>query len=373
MRILTLIILLSIPISFVSAQEVHQDIQGMWRAVVTEVLDEKIITVPGTDVLNPVQTITVRLLDGERKGEAVTFENDYIQLSTKDIFYLNYLVTIDGREFYAVREIDRRIQMGLIILLFIGVIIVFGGIQGFRSLLALLGSLFVIGYVLVPALVNGYSPIPVSVLIASLVLFFAIFLTHGFNRRSIIAFVGTISAVAITGILAYFSIHITGLTGFSSDESVYLNLSTGGQLDFVGLFLAGIIIGALGVLDDAAITQVAIVRELYAVGENLTKWSIYKKAIRIGREHVAALVNTLVLAYTGAALPLLLLFSLSDSAVLPILNAEIFAAEIVRAVVGSIGLVSAVPLTTLLAVIFLDRNSIRNEDGDVQNHVHAVS
>ncbi|QSH39472.1 YibE/F family protein [Candidatus Kaiserbacteria bacterium] len=336
-----------------SAQVLQEDVQGVWRATVTEVLKEESVVVPGTDVKSTVQTISVELIEGERSGEVITFENDYIQLDEGDTFYLNYLITINETEFYSVREVDRRIQIGFIVALFIAVIVLFGGMQGFRSLLSLAGSLLVILFILVPTLVKGYSPIPISVFVASLVLFFAVFFTHGFNKRSAVAFVGTVIAVAITGILAYFSVEITSLTGFSSDESTYLNLNTGGQLDFVGLLLAGIIIGALGVLDDIAITQVAVVRELFSSGSKLTKWDVYRKALRVGREHVGALVNTLVLAYTGAALPLLLLFSFSESSMLNIINTEVFATEILRALVGSIGLVSAVPITTFLAVHFL--------------------
>ncbi len=217
---------------------------------------------------------------------------------------------------------------------------------------------------------SGISPVPLSVIVAGLVLFLAIFFTHGFNIRSGIAYAGTIIAVILTGLFAYFSIYITDLTGFSSDESVYLNLSTGGELDFVGLFLASVIIGALGVLDDIAVTQVAVVRELFGVG-NLTKKEIYQKAMRVGREHVGALVNTLVLAYTGATLPLLLLFSLSESGALAIINREIFASEIVRGLVGSTGLVLTVPITTFLAVIILNKYRNKLSPSEAVSHGHS--
>ena len=207
-------------------------------------------------------------------------------------------------------------------------------------------------------------------MVAGLILFFAIFFTHGFNIRSIVAYGGTMAAVFLTGLFAYVSIQGVDLSGFSSDETVYLNLNTGGELDFVGLLLAGIIIGALGVLDDIAVTQVAVVREFFSAGiEN--KKEIYRKAMRVGREHVGALVNTLVLAYTGAALPLLLLFSLSESGTLSIVNREIFATEIVRALVGSIGLIMTVPITTLLAVYVLSKYRQKLDDSGEVGHTHA--
>ncbi|MEX0916993.1 MAG: YibE/F family protein [Candidatus Paceibacterota bacterium] len=353
------------------AQEVHQDLQGVWKAKVLHVTDPKTIIVPGTSVESEVQSVEARILEGEREGEVVTFENDYILLERGDTFFMNYLVTIQGDEFYSVREKDRRGAMFVLFALFVAVVLLIGGMQGFKSLLALAGSIFVILYVLVPQLVSGASPVPLSVLVAGAVLFFAIFFTHGFNRRSAIAYAGTMIAVSITGFLAYFSIDLTGLTGFASDEAVYLNLNTGGELDFVGLLLAAIIVGALGVLDDIAVTQVAVVRELFGMRERITKWDVYKKAMRVGREHVGALINTLVLAYTGAALPLLLLFSLSETSMLTIVNREIFATEIVRALVGSIGLVLTVPITTLLAVLILDRFSDEELSEEESSHTHS--
>lgn len=352
------------------AQELHQDIQGVWRARVTAIWDTRVETVPGSDVTQMVQTLEVEILEGEQEGEQVIFDNDFILLEEGDAFFMNYLVTIDGTEIYSVREVDRRVPMFLLLLLFIAVVIIFGGKQGVRSLLSLVGSLFVVGYVLVPGLVGGISPLILSIGVAAGVLFFAIFVTHGFNRRSLIAYGGTMTAVLLSGVLAYISVHGTGLTGFSSDESIYLNLSTGGSLDFVGLLLGAIIIGALGALDDIAVTQVAVVRELYHANKSLSVREVYTKALRVGKEHVGALVNTLVLAYTGAALPLLLLFAGSEASVLTILNREIFATEIVRMIVGSIGLILTVPITTLAAAYFVDKDDV-DDDGHVHVCAHA--
>lgn len=372
-RIFLIFLFLAVPSAavFAQEQEPHWDIQKIWRAEVLEIAESGMFTVPGTNVESPVQTLLVELLDGERKGETITFENDFIQLEAGERFYLNYLITNEGDEFYSVREIDRRAAILALLGIFVAVIALFGGVQGLRSLFSLAASLFVIVYVLVPALLAGYSPIPTSIAIAGAVLFCAIFFTHGFNRRSLIAFSGTIIAVALTGLFAHASISWSALSGFASDENIYLNVNTGGQLDLVGLLLAGIIIGALGVLDDIAITQVAVVRELFGSSPNISKREVYRRAMRVGREHVGALVNTLVLAYTGAALPLLLLFSLSESSWWTIVNREIFATEIVRALVGSIGLVLTVPITTLLAVLILEKYRGRAEEAGVPHtHVH---
>jgi uncharacterized membrane protein len=189
--------------------------------------------------------------------------------------------------------------------------------------------------------------------VAATILFLAIYFTHGFNGVSTVAFSGTVFAVVLTGFLAYIGVSLAHFTGFATEEAFYLNLNTIGTLDFTGLLLGGIMIGVLGVLDDIAVTQAAVVRELYHSATYLSRKEVYKKALNVGKEHVGALVNTLALAYTGASLPLLLLFSSNDTSMSNVINQEIFATEIIRTVVGSIGLILTVPITTLLAVYLL--------------------
>jgi uncharacterized membrane protein len=232
-------------------------------------------------------------------------------------------------------------------------IIIFGGWQGVRSLIALIGSFFAIFYILIPGLLNGWSPLVSSFFVASGILFVAIFFTHGFNRESLIAYIGTMISVFVTGIFAIFVVKSTSLTGFASEESTYLNIGTNGALDFTSLLLGAIIIGFLGVLDDIAVTQAAVVSELYDSNPSISKIEVYKRAMRVGREHVGALVNTLILAYTGASLPLLLYFRMSDMNFSTVVNLEIFSTEIVRSIVGSMGLILTVPIVTILSVAYL--------------------
>ncbi len=339
----------------VNAQEIHQDLQGVWRAEVVEIVSTKEESVPGTQLKATVQNIRAQILEGERAGERVLVKNDYLKLKEGDKFYMNYLITVEGIEMFSVRDVDRRATLVILVGLFAFVVILFSGKQGVRSLLSLVGSFLMIIFVLLPLLLRGYAPIPTSILVGALVLFCAIYFTHGFNFSSTIAFAGTTSAVALTGILAYIAVHASRLSGFYSDETVYLNLNTHGTLNFEGLLLGGIIIGVLGVLDDIAVTQVAVVSELKHLNKDLTFKETYFKALRVGREHVSALVNTLVLAYAGVSLPLMLWVSQSNSSFSTIINDEIFATEIVRTLVGSIGLILTVPITTFLAVYFAHR------------------
>ncbi len=363
-----ILITLFIP-PFATAQEVHEDIQGIWRARVVEVLEQEIRPVPGTDTTTQFQKIRAEILEGEKKGEIITIENDYLSLKEGDRFFLNYLITINGAEIYSVGDVDRRSSLLLLLILFAGTIVIFGGKQGLRSLVSLAGSFSIIVFVLLPLILKGFSPLPTSVVIASAILFVAIYFTHGFNRESSVAFAGTSIAVALTGILATLAVSATKLSGFGTDESVYLNIFTGGTLDFTGLLLGAIMIGVLGVLDDIAITQSAVVSELYSANPAMTKKEAYKKAVRVGREHVGALVNTLALAYAGASLPLLLLFSLSEAPTFAIINSEALATEIVRTIVGSIGLILTVPITTMLAVHFL-KNYKREDEHSGHSHSH---
>jgi uncharacterized membrane protein len=328
----------------------------IYRAKVLEITkEEKSVILEefsngGVESLN--QTLYVEIINGPEKGKQVNLENDYIKLEKGDVFFIEK-GELDGKESYAVKERDRQIPIILLLLIFAFIIVIFGGKQGLRSLFSLAGSFLVIAYILLPLLIKGYSPILVSIVVATIILFFAIYFTHGFNRESSVAFSGTIIAVILTGLLAVFSVWIMNLTGFDSDEATYLQIGSAVKLNFHGLLLGGILIGVLGILDDIALTQAAVVSEIYHSASHLTKKEVYKKAMRVGREHVSALVNTLVLAYAGASLPLLLLFSNSEYPFRLIISQELFSTEIVRTMVGSIGLVLTVPITTILAVYFL--------------------
>ncbi len=226
-----------IPI-FANAQEILQDKFELVRAEVVQVMNQERKTVPGTDVESNYQTIVALILEGERAGKEVVVENDFLSLERGDKFFLMRIVdAVDGHEVYSVRDVDRRGAILGFVLLFIAVILIFSGKQGVRSIASLAGSLLVIIYVLVPLLLRGFPPVLTSMVIASVILFLAIYLTHGFNRQSTIAFTGTVSAIILTGILAYLGVEIAHLSGFVSDEAVTLNFSTRGALNFSGLLL----------------------------------------------------------------------------------------------------------------------------------------
>ncbi len=335
--------------------EVVPDKQEIVKAEVLEVLEQKHEPVAGTDVSGDVQTIRIKLLEGESKGREVTVENDYLMLKKGETFYLLHTTnTVDNVEYFSVKEPYRLPQIITLVVIFVALVLIFGGIQGIRGLVSLVGSFVLILYVLLPGILSGYSPLVIVIAVSSLIIILGSYVTHGFNKTTSSAVIGMIVTVVITGLFAYLAVIWTKLSGFSSEEVVYLNFNTRGSLDIVGLLLSGIIIGLLGVLYDVAIGQAISVEELKLMAPHAPRRKVYERAVRIGREHIGALVNTLAIAYVGASLPLLLLFYTSSAqSVGSIMNMEVFATEIVRTMIGSIGLVLAVPITTFIAVMML--------------------
>ena len=376
--IILFVLMATLPASVIAQQRAGDDVEVL-RAKVIEVVEERRQVVPGTNTEQLVQKLHFEITRGIHRGKRYGLTNDYIRLEEGDEFYLNFSLTDDGSEIFSVRDLDRTKSIALFVLLFIIVVIALGGKQGWRSLLSLFGGIFIVLYVLVPGLIEGYPPVLMSILVAALILFVAIFFTHGFNKESVVAFSGTMMSVVITSFLAFVAVNMLRFTGFATDAAIYLNFETDGILDFQGLLLGSIIIGVLGVLDDIAVTQAAVVSELHKTNPNQDRIDIYNRAMRVGREHVGALVNTLVLAYTSAALPLLLFFAVTESEWLHVLNQEIVSGEVIRMIVGSIGLIMTVPIVTILAVFTLAAN--RSEENAEQtgkdepekkhSHVHV--
>jgi uncharacterized membrane protein len=182
----------------------------------------------------------------------------------------------------------------------------------------------------------------------------ALYLTHGVNHRTNVAFLGTMASLALTALLAAIFVAATHLTGLVDETVSFLQLGSA-EIDVTGLLLAGIVIGALGVIDDVTVTQVSAVWELHATDPDASARQLYRSAITIGRDHIASTVNTLVLAYAGASLPLLLILVTQAEGAGLLLNRELLAVEVLRALVGSIGIVAAVPLTTAVAAIVAAR------------------
>lgn len=343
------------PSTVLAQTEIVPDTVTIEKAVVRDVTHERSVPIPGTETLTKIQTLTVEILTGAEKGHVVTFENDYTQIHKGDTFFLRHIEnSADATSFYSVADPYRLNVLLALAILFLVLLFVFGGTQGVRGLASLCGSFVLIFYALLPGILAGYSPIVVSIGVSGLIIILGSYITHGFTRTTTSAVVGMVLTVCVTGVIAYFAVSAGNLSGYTSDENVYLNFDTRGGINMVGLLFGGIMIGLLGVLYDSAIGQAVAVEELYAAGTHLSRREVYARALRIGKEHIGALVNTLAIAYVGMSLPLLLLIQHSGTiSTLSLINNELFATEIVRILVGSIGLILAVPITTLVASYML--------------------
>ncbi|NEE08572.1 YibE/F family protein [Streptomyces sp. SID7499] len=251
---------------------------------------------------------------------------------------------------YSVTDINRRLPMALLAGIFAIAVVVVGRLRGVMALVALAISFMVLNFFILPAILQGSNPLVVAVVGASAIMLIALYLCHGLSARTSVAVLGTLISLLLIGVLGSVFIDWAALTG-NTDDNTGLIHGLYPTIDMSGLLLAGVIIGSLGVLDDVTVTQTSAVWELHEANPSMGWRGLYRAGIRIGRDHIASVVNTLVLAYAGAALPLLLLFSIAQSSVGTVANSELVAEEIVRTLVGSIGLVASVPVTTALAAL----------------------
>jgi uncharacterized membrane protein len=304
------------------------------------------------------QVVTVRLESGPREGRTAQ-----IQLGTSgldpdvdpgdDVHVAESAEPRPGTEAvagtgYTLVDFERRGPMLILAAIFVAVVLLFARLRGALSLAGLAFSVAVVVLFVVPAILDGKPPLAVAVVGSLAVALITIPLAHGGGAKSLSALLGTAASLLLTAALAVLFTELTHLTGLSTEEAAFLQVGQA-DLSLEGLLLAGMVIGALGVLDDVTISQASTVLALRRANPALGFRELFGRALHVGRDHVSATVNTLVLAYMGAALPILLLFSTADLGVGDVLNTEIVAKEVVATLVGSIGLIASVPLTTALA------------------------
>lgn len=344
-------------------------------ARVIRILEEGITTVG--PVTQPYQRLLVELTSGPEEGKVVELTIGVRDLNTAgqrfqagDRLYVSVSTGSDGSRAYTLLDRDRSTPLAVLAVLFTGAIVALGRWKGLRALLGLVFTFVVLIWVLVPLILRGYPPVPVAIVVSFVVFTVTLFLTHGVGRMSLAAMAGTSVSLLLTGLLAALFAETAGLTGLADEESSFLQVVLGDRaVSPRGLLLAGMLVGALGVLDDITVSQSSLVFELRRANVALSGWELFSAGVRVGRDHIAATVNTLVLAYAGAALPLLLLFSQLDEPLLWTVNREIVAQEIVQTLVGSLGLIAAVPLTTGFAAWLAVR--IPAERVREQPHQHA--
>lgn len=298
---------------------------------------------------------TVRLLDGADAGDEVVLQEQSTaggapRLAAGDTIVLGYYADSPPGFQYAFADIERRGPIFLLAAVFAIAVIALARLKGLRALLGIVIGLAVLTMFVLPAMLEGSNPVAVALVGAAAVAIAAIYLSHGLNAASTTALIGTFASLGLVTLLAWLFTEAARFSGASTEEALYLQI-TAGQVDLRGVLLAGMIIGALGVIDDVTVTQVSAVWELRRANPGYTFRDLYGAGVRIGRDHIASTVNTLVLAYAGASLPLLLLFTEAQQGLLDVVSGEAIAIEIVRTLVGSIGIVASVPVTTALAAV----------------------
>ena len=323
------------------------------EARVITVLDEGVVDQGG--IQQPYQKLRLEILTGSRAGRAVDvdygtqgFVSSSILYKADDRVQVSQIIRPDGGEIYFITEPDRLGSLLTLLVLFVVVIIAVSRWKGVRSLLGMAVSMYVITQFILPMILAGRDPVLVSVIGAFSLLSVTQYLIYGWSLKTHAAVFGILISLIITGVLASIFVTATRLSGFGAEEVSFLQVVTG-AINPRGLLLAGILIGAIGVLDDLTISQASAVFELSRANRALGLRDLYRRAMNIGQDHIASTVNTLVLAYVGASLPLLLLFAVYPQPFGQIVNREFVTEEVVRTLVGSLGLVSAVPITTLLA------------------------
>ncbi len=322
----------------------HKDVEASVRRIIEEKKN--------------YQKLELEITTGTDKGKRVIVENGNIAAGNPIIYQVGDKVMIvesqapGGKSTIYISNYIRREPLFLLFAVFVVLTIIIGRFRGLTSLLGMFISFLTIFVFILPNILAGNDPIQVVMIASFFIVPVTFYISHGLNKKTTAAIVGTLIAILITAVLAAVFIQVTKLTGGASEEAVYLRQLIPGQINLRGLLFVGMIVATLGIVNDITISQAAIVAQLKKTSPGLSFKELYSKTMTIGHDHIASMVNTLILVYTGTALPLLLLFVNNPHPFTEIVNYEIVAQEIVATLVTSIGLILAVPLSTAIASFF---------------------
>jgi uncharacterized membrane protein len=326
-------------------------------ATVTEVVE---VPCAGTQSADGVRCneVSFRVTSGEPDGERSSFEVPVteagVRLEPGDDVTLGHQPQNEPGFRFFFNDFQRKTPLVALVAVFVLAVLALGRFQGLRALVALgITGVVMVGFMF-PSILDGSDPTTVALISAAVIALVALYLTHGITEMITVALIGTFAALALTAVLAWVFADLAHFTGFASEDAFFLRVASV-NVDIRGLVLAGIIIGSLGVLDDVTVTQVSAVWQLHEANPQRSARQLYESAVVIGRDHIASTVNTLVLAYAGASLPLLLLYTQAGRRLGDVVTGELVAVEVVRTLVGSVGLVAAVPITTALAAFVVTR------------------
>ena len=338
------------------------DESQVFKAKVIKILDEKQLQQRDGTMFTQ-QNLLVKGLQAEWKDKEIEIDGiSDIQVISAATYKVgdNLLIqrTQDeyGNNFFNIQDFDREGYLMWLALIFCAIIFIVGRKKGFRALLSLVISFYIILKVILEPILNGGNPLWWGLVGSFLILLVIIYLTEGWNKKSHIAIFSVFCSLSVTLFLSWLFTNLTHLHGLVNEEAMFLIGLTKSPIDFQGLLLASILIGAVGVLDDVIVGQIEAVIQIKEANPSLSNAQVYKSAYKVGNTHLGAIVNTLFLTYAGASLPLLLLFAIHQEPFVStsqILNNELIATEIVRTLVGSIGIALSMPIATFFAAYFL--------------------
>lgn len=351
-KLFLVLIILFLPLSALAQSE------QLFKARAVEIVEQQEVTPEegGAPVL--LQKVKMIGLEGAWQDQEIIFDGIEYQfvgvgkLSVGDQVVVSHTVDGDGADFFVVIDFVRQSQLLWLAFLFVLFVGLIGRLKGLRAVATLVLTFVIILKFIVPQIMAGHNPLLISIVGSLFILVIVVYVTEGFKRDSTIAIGAIVGALVLTGILSVIFTKLTHLTGLASEDAMFVLNYAGNAINLRGLLLAGVIISALGVLDDIVIAQVATVRELKLSNPAQSTRQIYTKAMNVGVSHLSSMVNTLFLAYAGASLPLLILFQIKEppfATFAEVINNELIATEIVRTLTASIGLVLSVPIATLAA------------------------
>jgi len=351
-------------VNFVEEQKGNNqqlELDEVFRAKVVEILEEKKIEDNGQ--LIKQQNLKLKGLSGSFKNKDIYFYGiDDFQVGlvpeykAGDKVLVSHNLDLENQDIFYIIDYVRNTNIYLLAFIFLLCMVVIGRWKGLRAIIALIITFIIILKLILPAILNGHNPILISIGGGFLILFFIIYITEGINKKSHISLLSILISLFITGVLAIIFSNLMKLNGVSED-SIYLINLIDKTINFKGLLFAGVIIGSLGVLNDMVVSQVSTVLEIKNANFNLSNKEILKRAYRVGVSHVSSMANTLFLAYAGSALSILLLFSIGGMNFADVLNNHLIATEIFRGLIGAIGIVLSMPISTFLASYYFKNNS----------------
>ena len=317
------------------------------------------------------QIVEIEVSEGEFKGSHMFLEfgknqimpEDYILKVGSEILVTVGISPLDNTPGAFFVDFVRGKALVWIFLLFAIISFVIGSWTGVRSLLGIIVGMGVIVLFIIPQIANGANPVVTSIIGSAIFLTVSLYLVYGWRAMTHSAVISMMISLILTGGISVFAVKLARLTGFGNENMMFLIQQSENTIDMRGILLAGIIIGSLGVLDDLVVGQSSTVFQLSEVSEDLKFNDLYQRAMTVGRDHVAASVNTLVLAYAGESLPMLLLFHITNFNLGMAVNVSFIAEEIVRALAGTIGLFLSIPISTAMACLWVLRNPEITEIG----------